>query len=514
MSGTDVVVIGAGHNGLTAAALLARAGRRVCVVEAREVLGGLAAADEFHPGYRSGGLFPDTRGVRLGLLRALELEKHGLRPRASASSVLSLGDGGQGLLLHGDTDAAVTEIARVSRDDAKAYPRYLEALATVRPVVASFLDRPPLDLARPQRNPILELARRAVELRRLGRDAMIELLRMPPLTLSDWLGEWFESELLKVALALPAIRGCRIGPRSPGGTANLLLGGAAAGAGVEGDGTSLVEALASACERHGVEIRSGAPVTEILVDGGAVRGVRLDGGTELTAPVVAASCDPKRALLRLLPPGSLPGRVEERLRNFRTRGSTAFLRLALDRPPAFACRPDARVGHAVTGGDLVRLEQAHDAVKYRSYSTPPALEIHLPTLERPDLAPDGHAVADVLIHFAAYEQEPAWDDARRDALAGTVLSILETHAPGIERSVVARSLLAPPDLERRFGITGGQIHHGEHALDQWLVRPVPSCVHYATPLRGLYLAGSGSHPGGGLTCAPGAHAAAAILRAR
>jgi phytoene dehydrogenase-like protein len=227
---------------------------------------------------------------------------------------------------------------------------------------------------------------------------------------------------------------------------------------------------------------------------------------------VAASCDPKRTFLELLPSGAVSSRLEDRIRTLRTRGTTARVLLALSGPPRFTAHPGETVEFACTGADLDDLERAHDAVKYGEIAERPVLEIHVPTASAPELAPPGHAVVSVLVHFAPYGLRDGWSDARRERLADRVLAILEQHAPGISAEVVAREVLSPVDLETRYGVSGGQIHHGEHGLDQRLVRPAPDCARYLTPLPGLFLCGSGSHPGGGLTCAPGALAAGAILR--
>ena len=508
----DVLVIGAGHNGLTAAGLLARRGRKVLVLERREVVGGMAAPEEFQPGYRSAGLLQDTAGVRPSVVRALELERHGLRVRDRPPDVLALGDDGSGVLLSGSVERAAREIAGRSPPDAERYARYRAFLGRVRRVVGRFFDEPPLNLVDLESAGRWEPIKHALRIRRLGSRDMLELLRLPPMCAADWLGEWFEDDLLKAALALPAISGTFLGPRSPGSNFNLLLREAAAGPGVEGDGPALIAALEKSVRDHGVEIRTGATVERVLLGRHSVEGVALAGGEEIRAVVVAASCDPKRLFLELLSPGSIARRLEHRIEKFRTRGTTAQVLLALNRPLRFACRPEQPVELARTGGDLIRLERAFDAVKYRKLPDEPVLEVHVPTVSCPGLAPDGHEVASILVHFVPYDLEPGWDDEQQERLADRVVTILERHAPGVTAATVARQVLSPVDLEARYALTGGHVHHGEHALDQLLIRPAPECVGYRTPIPGLFLCGSGSHPGGGLTCAPGRLAARAILR--
>jgi phytoene dehydrogenase-like protein len=506
----DVVVIGAGHNGLTAAAILAKAGRNVVVVESREVVGGLAAVEEFHPGYRCAGVLHDAGGVWPSVVEKLELERHGLIRRRRRAQTLSLAPP-EGLLLGGDTHDTAEQIRRHSAHDAEAYISYRAFLDRVQAVGVSFLHEAPLDFVYPEHSGLWTLARRALQLRLLGASAMNELLRLPPMCVSDWLEEWFEGDALKAALALPAIAGTVLGPRSPGSNTNLLLSDAATAAGTPTDPVSLVASLEKAVLHHGGEIRVGTPVRRIETSSSGVTGVVLDSGEKIGATIVAASCDPKRTFLQMLAPGTVSTTLERRIRNFRTRGTTACVRYALSAPVKFAVRAQT-VEFAVTGRDLNHLERAHDAAKHRRLPEDPVLEVHLPTVATPGLSPDGGAVASVLVHFVPFDLESGWNDGQRRRLAETVTAILETHAPGFQTSVVGHELLAPPDLEQRYGISGGQIHHGEHALDQRLVRPVPECSRHATPIAGLFLCGAGAHPGGGLTCGPGALGAAAILR--
>ncbi len=510
----DVLVVGAGHNGLATAGLLARKGRKVLVLERRTVVGGLAAAEEFYPGYRSAGLLHETTGLRPQVVEKLALRRHGLSLRREGPAVLALGEGGQGLLLSGDRGRAMAAIGRLSEKDAESYGRYHAFIDRVCDIFTGFYDEPPVDLTRVDGRGAWDLMRRALRLRRLGGARMLELLRLPPMPMADWLDEWFETDLLKAALALPAIGGTFLGPRSPGSNANLLLRECTAGPGVEGGGPALIAALERAARSFGAEIRTGAAVERVLADPGSVKGVQLAGGERIEARVVAASCDPKHLFLDLLPPGAIAHRLEHRIRKFRARGTTAQLLLALAAPVRFACRPEADgIAFARAASSLTHLERAFDAVKYRAFSDAPALDIHVPTVETPGLAPAGHSVLSALIHFAPHDLRAGWDEAQKERLGDRVVEILESHAPGLKSAIVSGQLLSPRDLEERYGITGGHIHHGEHSLDQLLIRPAPECAEYRTPVPGLFLCGSGSHPGGGLTCGPGALAAASILAA-
>lgn len=507
----DVVVVGAGHNGLTAAALLAKAGRRVLVVERRDVVGGLAAGEAFHPGYRTAGLLHDTSCVRPGVVEALALERHGLELLAGPPSVLSPSQEGPGLLLHHNADAATEEIAAHTPRDVDRYRAYRRFMARVGRVAAALLDAPPEDLGDLGTGELLRLATTGLSLRRLGRADLLELLRVCPMCVADYVNEWFESDALRCLLASRAISGTWSGPWSPGTNALLLRWEALAGRHAKGGAAAVVAALRRAAEQHGAEIRTSAPVTEIRVASGRVSGVTLEGGEVLDAGVVAASCDPKTTLLSLLPRGGLSPKAERRVATFRTRGTTAAVSLALSRPPAFSGRgPDVAFAH--TGRSLDDMERAFDAVKYGRASETPLLDVHVPTVTTPDLAPAGHAVVTILVHFAPFASREGWTDAARDALGDRVVNALAGFVPGLVESIVAREVLTPDDLRLRYGLTEGHVHHGEHALDQLLVRPSPECARYATPVEGLYLCGSGSHPGGGVTCAPGTLAAGIILR--
>ncbi len=520
MSGRyDAIVIGAGHNGLTTAALLARQGRRVLVLEQKEHIGGLAAAEEFHPGFWSCGVFQDTTLVSRRVADELELARHGLRWRTAPPDVLALGAPGDSLLLAGEVARATAAIRQRQPQDGERYPRYIAALEGLREVLRSFLDAAPLD---PTSNEALDprvLWRPGLRLRRLGRRGLLEFLRLPPLCTADWLDEWFADDLLKAALSLPALASTFMGPRSPGGTALLLRQAGLAGPGVEGGGPALVAAIAGAARTHGAEIRNGAPVAEVRM-AGKVQGVKLMSGETFDAPVVAASCHPQQ-LLALLTLRSLPGRLTERLQHYRSRGTTAQVLFALRAPLRFKGYENLPVEFARTGASMLDIERAFDAVKYGRIAERPVLEIHAPSSNgeaRPPgdravapagtVAPAG-AVASVLVHYAPWNLEPGWDAKQRDRLGEQVQEMVRERASGLE--VVARRVFAPPDFEALYALPGGNLHHGDHALDQLLLRPAAGCVGYRTPIPGLYLCGSGSHPGGGLTCLPGALAARAIL---
>jgi phytoene dehydrogenase-like protein len=510
----DAIVIGAGHNGLTAAATLARAGHDVVVLERTARIGGLAAAQEFSPGFRTSGLLHDTRGLRPAVRRALQLRRHGLELERG-SALLALADDGSSLRLSGDPGVDARAVEARHADDARRYLELADWIEQVRPVVDRHLDSAPLDLLELESNPLRELLHRALDLRRLGGSRMLDLARVPPMSVADWLDEWFRDPLLKSTLAHGALMGGFHGPHSPGTAANLLLQLAGAGPAVRGGGAALVGALESAARAAGATLRTEAPVTAIRVAGGAACGVALADGEELAARVVACACDPKHALLELLPRGLTSSRLERQMRLLRSRGTTARLLLALEGKVRFGGRDGAEAPRARTGDRIEALERAFDPVKYGDLPERPLLDVLVPTVESPELAPPGHSVVSVLIHFVPHTpRDGGWSDAARRSLRDAAVQRLSAHVGDLEPRIHAELLSTPADLEREFGLPGGQIHHGEHALDQLLVRPAPECARYATPIEGLFLCGGGSHPGGGISCAPGALGARAILAGR
>jgi phytoene dehydrogenase-like protein len=510
MNRYDVIVIGAGHNGLTTAALLAKKGRKVLVVEKRAVAGGLAASEEFHPGFRTPGILHDTTALRRSVIQELDLARHGLKLRKDDVPVFAPQKSGRGLLLWRDPQKAEEELAPFSAGDVKAYRGYRAFIGRMAPFLRRVFDDFPPDIATMSFPGLWDLMKKAVSLRMLGKSDMMEILRVGPMCVADWLNEWFETDLLKACLAGPAVFSTYTGPWSPGSNANLLLAEALAEAPVAGGPQALAKALEAAARAAGVEIRTNTEVKELIVDGLTVKGVVLTDGTRLEAAKVAAACDPKQVFLKLVPPAKLPRHVETDIANVRARGTTAKVHLAVSRYPEWVNRPSLKVEYVRTGEHVDELEKAFDAVKYRGFSKAPVLDIYVPTLEAPELAPSGQHVVSILVSFAPHQLEGGWNDAQRAALYETTLATLEAYAPGIRSSIVGHEVLTPADLEARYNLTGGHLHHGEHAADQLLVRPTPACSRYETPFAGLYLCGSGSHPGGGITCAPGAFAARVI----
>jgi phytoene dehydrogenase-like protein len=488
-----IVVIGAGHNGLVAALRLAQAGHRVTVVERREVVGGLAAGEEFHPGYRSNGVWHDTAGLRPSIVSALGLAGHGLewRPRPQ----LVVARPGRQTIRPSDSELA----------------SWRRAVGELRPFLARLQESPPPRMVLRGAGDFLRLGLDGLALRRLGQRRGRELLRVLVMPVQDWLLEWFDDADLAGGLAAPALLGGFVGPRAPGTAGGLLLMESSAGREVAGGAAGLVAALAAAVGAvAGIDLRLGDEVASIDLGPAGVRGVCLSSGEEVPASAIVATCDPQTALLGLLPPGRLRLRDERDLSAYRCRGKVAKLHLALAGTPRFT-GDDGAPAELVRLGGLEELERASDAIKYGRLPQAPTLEVRLPSLADARLAPEGHQVASVLIDNVPHAPAGGWTEELRQRLESSVMERLEAVAPGIGALVVGAELLTPADIESRYGVTGGHLFHGETALDQLLsLRPAICAGRYRTPIEGLYLGGGGSHPGGGISGLPGWLAAGTV----
>jgi phytoene dehydrogenase-like protein len=505
----DVVVIGGGHNGLTNACLLAMKGHRVALVEKRNALGGLAAAVEFEPGFKSAGVWHGTGNVSESVMKSLGLE--GLVQNESPT-VYALGESGRIAPISGPSDRTIFGITEHTRSDGRNYLRYREFMKRIRPVMSRFLTQRPLNLLAVESEAPMELLTRALGLRMLGSHDMVELLRVAPMPVSDFLNEYFESDFIKGALSMSAVLGAFAAPRSPGTTTNLLMHESMSGHSIKGGGPALTDALIQRARDLGVMFKCGHAVSSILVDNKSAKGVELENGTIVEAAAVSASINPKTVLLDLLPVSALTHTTTDRISNFRCNGTTAHLLLAVDGPVTFAGAATGQsVSHARIAPTLDHVEKAFDAVKYNGFSDVPVLDIMIPSIETPSLAPDGKNVVSVLIGYAPFELEGGWNNDAMATLTNSVVDTISDFAPGLERQVIATKLSTPADLESEYGLTGGHLHHGEPGLDQILVRPIPECFNYDTPVKGLTLCGSGTHPGGSVSCMAGALATQASL---
>ncbi|HJP02461.1 MAG TPA: NAD(P)/FAD-dependent oxidoreductase [Planctomycetota bacterium] len=510
----DCVVIGSGVNGLAAATTLARADRRVLVCEAGEHLGGSCAAEEFHPGYRTTGVVHDAALLRPWVTRALDLERHGLVLRKAPASTYLAGRDGAGLSLHSDPDRTREEIAAHSARDAERYGSWREFVERFTPLVQRLLDGPPIDPFDTRPGELTALAGAGLALRLLGGRDMTELLRILPMSLSDWLGEWFETDLLAAGIAAPGLEGTWMGPRSAGSVFAWFTQECSRGPEAAGGPAAVVRALLSAANAAGVECWTETEVSRVCVERASVRAVELSDGQRVECDTVAAACGPRRALLDLLSPTALNPDQAAAASSIRCRGAIAKLDVALDGPLELAARPGLAVERVCTAEGLDALERAFDALKYDRASERPWLDVRVPSRADPSLAPPGHHVLSILVHNAPTRVEGGWTDERRTQLEALALDALAAHAPELSARKVATRLTTPDQLAERQRLDGGHLYQAERALDQSLfLRPTDCCGRYATPVAGLFLCGSGSHPGGPVSGAPGVLAARAMLAA-
>ena len=508
----DALVVGAGHNGLACAAYLARSGRKVLVLEASERPGGMAATREFSDGFRVSAAAHLLHMLSPEVAKELALEQHGLAYAARNLKTIVLPGDGRQLAIDGD------RLEGASANDQAAFTEFQRQIRRFAKVLNRFCARPFPRLAERRGSDNWLLAKLAWDVRTLGKADMRELLRIGAINIYDVAEEKFDSPLLKAALSMDAVLGSHMGPRSPNTVYAYLhrhLNDEGAGpALIKGGMGALGEAFAAAAEASGATIRYGARVSGIdLADCRAV-GVTLDDDTALAAPLVVSNADVK-STFRLVGPLNLDAGFVRRVHNFRARGVTAKLQLALDGLPELAGLDPADAGaRLLAASSMDGIEEAFNHAKYGECSPEPIMEISIPTVHDDSLAPPGKHVLSAVAQYAPYQLKAGWQ-AGRASFIRSCLERLESIAPGIGEQVIATELLTPPDLEAQFRVRGGHWHHGEIALDQALfTRPVPGANHYATPVPGLYLCGASAHPGGGLLGLAGRNAAKAILSAR
>jgi phytoene dehydrogenase-like protein len=522
----DAIVIGGGHNGLVTAAYLARAGRKVLVLERRDLLGGCAVTEEIWPGYRvSTGAYL-TSLLQQRVIRDLELERYGYRVDAKDPAFFSIFPDGRHFFMWQDRAKTLAEIAKFSQHDAEVYPAYEAQLERLSEVVEDLLLTTPPQFPPRGLGDAIEYLQLAGRMRRLSPRDMVALVKIFTQSAADFLDEWFESEQVKVTLATDGVIGANGGPRSPG-TAYILLhhcmGGVAGHRGlwgfVRGGMGAVSEAIAASARAKGAEIRTGAAVARVLVRGERAHGVVLESGEEIEAAQIASNLDPKLTFLRLLAERDLPVEFVAAMRRFRIEGTSCKINLALSGLPEFTAYPGAPgPQHRATMHicpSIEYVERAWDDAKYGRPSERPLLELTIPTMYDPSLAPPGKHIMGIYLQYAPYTlREGTWDELR-EPFGDRVLSLIEEYAPNIRSIVEHRQVLSPLDMERRFGITGGNIFHGEMSLDQMFVmRPAAGWARYRTPVAGMYLCGSGGHPGGGVMGAPGHNCAREMLRGR
>ncbi len=555
MQGYDVVVIGGGHNGLVCAAYLARAGRRVLVLERRHVLGGAAVTEEVFPGFRFSVCSYVVSLLRPEIIRELDLPRYGMELLPLDGTFTPMH--GNYLWRTNDHEQTRREIARHSRLDAEAYDEYGRAMVEMGRFAKPILGMTPPDPTSLDPRGLLDLlsvGRRFRGMRAHDRINQVQLLTMSAV---DFLDQWFETDVLKATMSASGIIGTFLGVRSPG-TAYVLLhhymgeiDGSFRSWGLARGGTGAVsEAIASAARVLGAEIRTESPVARILTRGGRATGVVLENGDEIHARTIVSSVDPHHTFLRWIDEKELPAEFVEHVRRYKFRGSSGKVNLALDGLPDFTCLPGTGPhlrGAISISPSIDYMEQAYDAAKYGRFSPRPYMDIVIPSLTDPSVAPPGQHVMSCFVQYAPYDLRPeprgtasagspagahpvpradghagaasrghtapaAWD-LEREAFGDAVIDAIAEYAPNIRSLIRHRQVLTPLDIERTFGLTEGNIFQGELSLEQlFFLRPVPGWAQYATPIDRLYLCGSATHPGGGIMGAPGRNAAMTILK--
>ena len=524
----DVILIGAGHNGLVTAGYLGKAGYRVLVLEAREILGGAATTEEIFPGFRADTGSFDAGGFLPQVVAELSLRKHGLRFVETPVVAFAPQPDGRALTLWREPGKSLAEIEQFSREDAEKFPQFQSQVQRMTEALRRMMTLTPPPLSSYHARDLLPWLRAAVDVRRMGRQGLMDFLRVLPMPVADFLDEWFENPVYKGILGSLGVRGTMAGPRSPG-TALLFLYGVQGAAAkqsrssrfVRGGMLQLAEALARAAHEHGVEIRTGCRISQVCTHAGRATGVLLDNGEEILARVVVSNASPRHTFLDLVGPEQLEVRFVREVNNIRYRGSLARVILALDALPHFRAAASREVltkegtllsGHTVLCPGLDYLERAYDAAKYGQISEHPVLDLSIPTMLDASFAPPGKHLMLINVQYAPYHLAEGDWDVEKGRLGRQVIDLLDEYAPGLQNLVLHQEVLSPVDLERRFGLPEGCIYHGQMALDQLLVmRPVPGYSQYRTPIQGLYLCGAGTHPGGGVTGAPGHNAAREIL---
>lgn len=525
--GQKVVLIGGGHNALVCAFYLAKGGFKPIVLEQRETVGGGATTEEFHPGFHASTLSHTLGPLREDVARDIPVEQFDCHVFRPDPRMFAPAPDGRAILFYNDAAKTAGGIARLSAKDAAQYTKFAEALQEVAEVFAQIAALTPPAIDKPTPEDLWNLFKTGRGVRALGKKRIFDLIRWGPMAVADFVAEYFETELLRAAIAARGIFGTAMGPWSAGSTSVLLMRAAAdahpigSAAFSRGGLGAFARSLEEAAKRAGAEIRTSARVQHVQMKDGAVAGVVLADGEEIAAEAVVSGVDPKRTFFRLLDPTQLDPTFAMRMKNFRMKGTVAKVHLALGELPSFpalaeAVAPDgflqALSGRIHIGPEIDYLERAFDASKYGEISEHPYLDVTIPTILDEALAPGGKHVLSAYVQYAPFQLKEGDWNARRRELGETVVRTLAQYAPNLPGLIEGMQVITPLDLETEYGYTNGHVFHGELALDQlFTMRPVLDWARYKTPVRGLFLCGSGTHPGNGLTGANGANAAKEII---
>ena len=520
----DAIVIGGGHNGLVNAAYLARAGRKVLVLERRPRVGGAAVTEEIFPGFKFSMFSYVVSLLRPEIIRDLDLPGHGLHILPLESTVTPMFNGDY-LAGWPDHDETRRELCRHSLRDAEAYDEYGRLMHFMAHAVRPILGMVPPDPTSMAPSDLAGMLKLGKHFRGLGAEKFHALFKLMTMSAADFLDEWFETDVLKATKSASGIIGTFLGPRSPGSAYVLLhhymgeLDGVFRAWGFAKGGTgSVSESIAGAARRFGAEIRTDSAVTKVLVKNGRAVGVVLENGDEIRARSVVSGLDPRQTFLGLLDRKDLPSELVGDIERFKFRGSSGKVNLALGALPDFTCMPGHGPhlrGAMSISPSLDYMERAYDDAKYGEFSKEPYMDIVIPSLIDPGMAPPGKHVMSIFVQYAPYHLNGGWTDAKREAFGDAVVNALARFAPNIKSCILHRQVLTPLDMERITGLTEGNIFQGELALHQlFFMRPAPGWAKYRTPVKALYQCGAGTHPGGGIMGASGRLAALAMLEDR
>jgi phytoene dehydrogenase-like protein len=519
----DVIVIGGGHNGLTNAAYLARAGKKVLVLERRHVLGGAAVTEEVFSGFKFSVCSYVVSLLRPEIIRDLDLPRHGLEILPLDGTFTPMPNGDY-LWRVNDHGKSRREIARHSKVDAEAYEEFGKAMQAMCRFVKPILSMVPPDPSTLNPRELMKMLFIGKRFQGMSSEDKYNQVQLMTMSAIDFLDQWFETDVLKATMSASGIIGTFLGVRSPG-TAYVLLhhymgeiDGAFRSWGFSRGGTGAISnAIADAAREHGAEIRTEAPIAKIIVKNNRAQGVVLQNGDEIYGNVISSSVDPRLTFIKFIDENQLPGEFLEDVRRYKFRGSSGKVNIALDALPDFKCLPGpgAHLRGAISISPSVEyMERAYDDAKYGNFSRRPYIDMVIPSLTDPSVAPPGKHVMSCFVQYAPYKLRPGlnWDD-QREAFGNTVIDTISEYAPNLKNIILNKQVLTPLDLERDFGLSEGNIFQGELSLEQlFFLRPVPGYARFRTPIKNLYMCGSATHPGGGIMGAPGRLAALEILK--
>jgi phytoene dehydrogenase-like protein len=523
----DILVLGGGHNALVAAFYLAKKGHKPLVLERRNIIGGATVTEEFFPGFKCSTVAHAGGPPLAAIVKDMQLARHGLQKLESPVRIFAPNPDGRALTLYTDAQRSADDLKKSSQKDAANYLDFSASLARIAGIAAQLMELTPPVIEKPSKEDIWKFLKVGRKVRGLGKKEMMRLIRWGPMAAADFVAEFFETDLLRAVVAARGIYGAALGPWSAGSTLLLLLRAAADpypvgnSAYPRGGMGALTAAMAAAAKEAGVEIRTNAEVTQILVKDGKVTGVVLAGGEQIAAKAVVSGADPQRTLLGLLDPVHLPPSFVVKMRNYRANGTAAKVNVALDALPNFTALKNSSptdaaaslAGRIHIGPGIDYLEHAFDHSKYGEFSPAPYLDISIPSILDNTLAPAGKHVMSIYMQFAPYQLKSGNWPQQRDALRDAVTKTIAEYAPGFTSQILGVQTLTPADLEATYGLTGGHPFHGELALDQiFTMRPLLGWARYATPVKNLYLCGNGTHPGNGVTGVSGHNAAREIAK--